>query len=107
MPDGEAVLEAGRDGVRELRPHLEDREQQEDDARDEDRAEALFPRGAQGDEAEGDEGVLAHVGRHGDGPVRVEPHQERAERRREDGGHRARPDRDAGRARIAGFTTMM
>ena len=63
---------------------------------DEHRAEPLLPGDAQRGQAEGDEGVLAHVRRDRDRAVRVEPHQQRAEDRGQDRGHRARARR-AGR----------
>ena len=50
-----------------------DGQDQEDDAGDEHRAERLLPGEAHGaDDGEGEEGVEAHAGRHGDRPVGVE-----------------------------------
>ena len=81
---------------------------EEHDAAHEHGPQHLRPGGADRGEAEGDEGVLAHVGSDGDRPVRVEAHQQRAEDRGQDRGHgaRARPGCPANE-RIAGFTTMM
>ena len=70
---------------------------EKDDAADEHRAEALLPGDAERRQPEGDERVLAHVRRHRDRPVGVEPHQQRPERRHHDRGHRARPLRDPGK----------
>ncbi len=70
----------------------------EGQAADEDGPEPQLPADAHGRQAEGDEGVLAHVRRDGDRPVGVEAHEERAEGRGQDGRHRARPLRDAGEA---------
>ena len=68
----------------------EQRDDEEEHAADEDRAEPLLPGDAERREAEGDEGVLAHVRRDRDRPVRVEAHEQRAERRDQDRRHRAR-----------------
>ena len=82
-------------------------DEHENQAADEHRAQALLPADPHGRQAEGDEGVLAHVGSHGDGPVGVESHEQRAEGGGQDGGHGARTRGMPAKLRMAGLTTMM
>ena len=72
---------------------------EEHDAAHEDGAEPLLPADAEGGEAEGEERVLAHVGRDRDRAVRVEAHQQGAEGGGQDRGDGARAGRDAREAR--------
>jgi hypothetical protein len=73
-----------------------ERDDQEDRAADEDRAEALLPGDVEGGQAEGDERVLPHVRRDRDRAIRIKTHQQRAEGRGEDRRHRAGTGRDSG-----------
>ena len=108
MPAAKLCFIDGEIDVGEPRAHAEERDDQEDHAADEHRAEALLPGDAERREAERDERVLAHVRRDRERAVRVEAHQQRAEDRGEDRGDGARSAAGtARRTRIAGLTTMM
>ena len=95
-PHREGVLQARRNGLGQPRADAGQCDQQEHDAAHEHGSEHLRPAGADRGQAEGDERVLAHVGRHRDRPVGVERHQQAAEGGGEDGRDGAGTGRDAG-----------
>jgi hypothetical protein len=76
-----------------------DRDDQEQAARDEDRAQRGLPRVAHAEHDHvGEVGVQAHARRHGDRVVGVQAHDQRAQRRDQAGGDE---DRALGHARVA------
>ncbi len=92
--NGEAVAQIDRHGVEQPLADLRQREQDEEYARDEHRAQRLLPGKMQlHDNSEREERVLAHVRRYGERTVRVEAHQHRPE----DGGRDGRDHRGVAR----------
>ena len=92
----EAVLHRRRYGVGQPRAHTGKRDDEKDNAAHEHCAETLLPRDVKRGETEGDERVLAHVRRDGDGTIRVKTHQQCAESGGENRRHRARARWDSG-----------
>ena len=97
--DGIAVAECERNRVDHPLAQAEDREQDEDDSRQQHRAQRALPCVSEDvNDRESDEGVLAHVGRNRERTLRIKAHQQRAEDRRQDGGGDRGFQRHAGRS---------